>query len=268
MKTKKLRPVMKIHGGKYYLSQWVIDNFPKDYQKMTYCELFGGAASVLLNKAPSSKEIYNDLHSPTANIFHCLVNCPQDLINKITQIKYNEDSFKLATTIPFKFGNVESAVAELVLRRMSRGGMKKAFSWSERLRGGRPGDLNAWETFKDQILLIAQRIKGVEVFNFSAIDLISKYISDPSILLYLDPPYVAKTRTAKSVYDCEMNNKDHKFMASLIKDANCKVVVSGYENDLYSDYFKNWNRVLKEVPNNSGQGKKKQRRVEILWKNY
>jgi site-specific DNA-adenine methylase len=154
MKTKKLRPPFKIHGGKAYLCQWIISNFPAGYEKLSYLEPFGGAGSVLLNKNQSVKEVYNDLHQPTANIFHCLTHNSAEMLQRIWNIVYSEGTFEAAKEIGFQFGSTNSAIAELVLRRMSRGGMKKNFSWSKRLRGGRPGDLNAWETFKSALIAI------------------------------------------------------------------------------------------------------------------
>lgn len=45
---------------------------------------------------------------------------------------------------------------------MSRGGNGDAFAWSERLRGGKPGDLNGWETRLEMLPALAQRIASVE----------------------------------------------------------------------------------------------------------
>ncbi len=266
--VKKLRPPFKCHGGKYYLCDWVIRNFPDKYEEMTYLELFGGAASVLLNKKRSIKEIYNDLHQPTANIFSCLVQDSINFIQKIHNTDYSEKSFKAAHEVKFKFGTLDSAVAELVLRRMSRGGMKKHFSWSTRTRGGRPGDLNAWETFKSQFPLISDRVQKLEVYSTCAFKLMEDYLEDPMSLMYLDPPYVTGTRTAKAIYDCEISDDDHRELARLANKAAGCVIISGYDSPLYRQLYKKWNWVTKEVANNSGQGKIKQRRIECLIKNY
>ncbi len=266
--TRRLRPPFKIHGGKAYLCQWIIRHFPDGYEEMSYIEPFGGAASVLLNKRPSQSETYNDLHKPTANIFRSLVNHSAEVVERIQQIEYCEKSFKDAGEVPFQFDTVDSAVAELVLRRMSRGGMKKHFSWSKRLRGGRPGDLNAWETFKSLLPLICNRLQKVTVECKRALELIEKNKQNANVLFYLDPPYVKRTRTAKSVYDCEMDDAEHQVMGKLAGEAKGKVLVSGYDCPLYRQMFKGWRWVMKEMPNNSGQGEKKQRRVECLLMNY
>lgn len=264
---KKLRPIVKIHGGKYYLCDHIIKLFPSNYEQMTYIETYGGAASVLLNKKRSIKEIYNDICEPLVNIFRVMINEPERLVNFIRKIEYSEVSFEDAKKVAYRAG-FDSAVAEIVIRRMSRGGMKKNFSWSNRKRGGRFGDLNAWETFKNLLPLICDRVKGVEFFSEKALSLINEYSDDNNCLFYLDPPYVLAARTAKKIYDYEMTDEEHVLMAETVKKVAGKVLVSGYNCPLYENIFKDWRKVTKDMPNNSGQGLKKERRLEVVWLNY
>lgn len=265
--SSKLRSVIKIHGGKSYLAKFIINHFPQNYRELTYLEPFGGGASVLLNKNRSAREIYNDLHQPTANIFSCLVNNKEEIIKYISKIDYNLESFQSAQNKVFEYGSVQSAVDEIVLRRMSRGGLKKSFSWSERMRGGLPGDVNAWNTFKKSFPDICDRFQNVEVYSKNGLELLDEFNS-PDVLTYVDPPYLKETRTAQKAYDCEMSNKDHQDLADFLKVFKGKVLVSGYDSDLYRHNYKDWRWVRKEMPNNSGQGKIKQRRVECLIMNY
>jgi DNA adenine methylase len=37
-------------GGKSAIAKWIIENFPKDYPRLTYVEVFGGAGWVLFKK--------------------------------------------------------------------------------------------------------------------------------------------------------------------------------------------------------------------------
>ena len=55
--SKKIRPPVKTHGGKHYLKNFIIENFPENYEELIYCEPLCGGASVLLNKNKSKQEI-------------------------------------------------------------------------------------------------------------------------------------------------------------------------------------------------------------------
>ena len=264
----KLRPPFKNHGGKYYIATWVINHFPANYEDLKYIEPSGGAASVLLNKNPSVKgEVYNDLNPKVANIFHCMRHKPVEFIELIQKIDYSDKSFKDAGKVEFTYGDPASGVAELVLRRMSRGGLGKHFSWSHRQRGGRPGDLNAWETFKILIPKITERLSTIEIANQDQISLIKEHDS-PNTLFYCDPPYVHSTRTAKKAYDFEMTDDQHRELAEVLNAAQGKVLISGYDCKLYQELYKGWRCVCKSVKNNAGQGKTKSNRIEVLWLNY
>ena len=68
---KMNHPLIRYHGGKFRLADWIISHFPKHEP---YVEPFGGGASILLSKIPSGTEIYNDLDSDVVNFFKVLRN--------------------------------------------------------------------------------------------------------------------------------------------------------------------------------------------------
>jgi DNA adenine methylase len=278
-KTKKLRPPVKTHGGKYYLCNWIIQNFPEGYEKMTYCEPFCAGASVFLNKErhtpePDSEEeapeeVISDTDQGVIYIFKALRDEPQEFITRIKRTRYTERAFKMAQNKAEKgFDDyIDHAVNEYVLRRMSRGGLKTAFAWSERLRGGKPGDLNAWETMAKQLPLIAERVKDATVLckDFQEI---MKIWDEEDTLMYLDPPYLHSTRSDTDTYEHEMTVEDHIQLLNLAKAARGKVVISGYSSPLYNRMLKGWKVKRKNVANHSSQKKSKERRLEVLWMNY
>lgn len=268
---KKLRPPVKTHGGKYYLSNWVIEHFPQDYKSLTYCELCCGGGSVFLNKERSGQEVINDLDRGIVSIFKALRDEPKEFIDKVKRIKYTERTFQNAqrrAEEPIE-DYIDLAVNEFVLRRMSRGGMKKAFAWSERLRGGKPGDVNAWDTMLKQLSVIAERLKGVIILNGHFREPL-KVWDEESVMLYLDPPYLPATRSkgATDVYDNEMSVEDHIELLTHIKGSRCKVLLSGYASPLYNKHLKDWKCIKKEIANHASQQKVKERRFECLWINY
>lgn len=261
--TRK-RNVFKTHGGKTYLAPFIMANFPDTYT--FYGESCIGGGSILISKEPSQIEVINDIDSNIINLYSQLKHNPKEFIEELSKIEYNEDNFNWAKNYT-QNNDLQSAVAELCVRRMSRGGLKKSFSWSNRLRGGQPGDLNAFNTFKEYIKDIVIRIKDVEIENLNILDFIKKYDS-PEWFLYLDPPYLHATRRATKAYDHEMSEKDHQDMLNLIVNCKCKILLSGYISPLYMKALKSWNFNSMSVANHSGQTKVKEMRVECVWKNY
>jgi DNA adenine methylase len=263
-----LRPVAKVHGGKWYLKQFIIDKFPKNYEQMIYVEPFGGAGNVLQNKVPSRIEVYNDLNPGIVNLIWHVTHGPPEFFNLVKEITYTEDSFKQSLANLSHKDSLTQAIAELISRRMSRGGLQKNFAWSKRLRGGQPGDVNAFDTFKLQLEKIKERWKDVIIHNDQAESVILQYDS-PNTLIYNDPPYLPSTRKVLNTYkEYDMIEEQHISLAKLLNRVRGKVILSGYPSSLYSELYKGWNVVQRKVKNHSGQGKKKEDRIEMLWINY
>lgn len=264
---KKVRPIFKCHGGKFYICDWVISNFPENYAEMTYLEPFCGGANVLLNKEQSVIEIVNDLDPSVIQIYQALRDEPKEFIRRLNLCKYCEETFTRATKKTQYDDYLDQAVNEFIIRRMSRGGLKKAFAWSNRLRGGQPGDVNAWMTAIKGLSDLSERINEVYIFNKPAIE-IMKSFNSPNTLLYCDPPYLHETRVSKTVYSSEMTTDDHIELAHALNAFEGKAMISGYASPLYNRLYKEWNVEKKKIANHSSQQKVKEKKVEIIWKNY
>lgn len=262
---KKTRSPIKTHGGKSYLSSWIISQFPENYQEMTYLEPFCGGANVLLNKKPSKEEVINDLDENIIVLFRILRDQCTQFIRKIKTIKYKESNFSIASK---KAENdLQKAINEFVLRRMSRGGLKKAFAWSNRERGGQPGEINAWETIIDSLPDISQRLQNVIILNKTAISLL-KVFDEKDILVYADPPYLHETRESIDAYTHEMLVDDHIALADALNNFKGKVLLSGYPSRLYNRLYKGWKCESKKMPNHASQKKVKSVKLELLWRNF
>ena len=85
-------PLIRYHGGKFRLADWIISHFPKHE---TYVEPFGGGASVLLSKTPSRMEVYNDLDSDIVNFFEILRDqkLAEELAQQIELTPYSRVEF-------------------------------------------------------------------------------------------------------------------------------------------------------------------------------
>ena len=251
------------------MSKWVISHFPEDYQKYTYIEPFCGGANVLINKDRSELEAICDTDVTVVQIFRALRDESKEFIRRLSNVKYSDDTFKRAVKRaeePFD-DYLDHAINEYILRRMSRGGLKKAFAWSERLRGGQAGDVNAWKTALKLLPILSERLREVHIFNKPGQEVI-KTFNNKNTLIYADPPYLHETRKSPDAYQYEMTTDQHIELARILNSFAGKVVISGYPSPLYNRLYKNWTAASKKIANHSSQQKTKKMKTEILWKNY
>jgi DNA adenine methylase len=232
----------------------------------TYVEPFAGGLSILLNKPPPALEVASDIKADLINFYTVLRDQGEEFTDRLRKISYTEVSFAGAKAAGHLPDPLEAAVRFLVRNRMSRGGLGKDFAWSSRLRGGQPGDVNAWETILRELPRIADRLRNVVFFCADALEVIDRYDS-PGTLFYLDPPYPHGTRTARDVYDYEMSDRDHRRLLEVIQAASGMVMLSGYPGSLYDEALADWRRHEFLMPNHAGQGRTKERRIEVLWLN-
>jgi len=224
---------MRYLGGKFRNSDWVQSFFPDHF---LYVEAFAGAASVLMTKKPSQREIYNDLDSEICNVFRVLRDKPQQLINAIELTPYSRSEWELSykpsedpveqarRTIFRSFSSFGSAGA-------TKG--KSGFRVSCGFKSSYP--VKKWNEYPCYIEDFKNRLKNVLIENRPALDLIKEHDSETT-LFYLDPPYVLDTRVMGSgskYYQFEMTNQQHKDLITVIKNLQGFVVLSGYDHEIY-----------------------------------
>jgi DNA adenine methylase len=265
---KKLS-LIKTHGGKYFLSKWLINKFPPNYTQLVYGEPFAGGANTWLQKEPSTVEFLNELHYPTYLIHKIMLERPDELCQSLNCESYDETVFNFWLNFIPPTDELLIAKREIILRRFSRGGLKKTFAWSDRLRGGRPGDENAWINFLASFPLLKQRYQAsnLTITNEDAITLMQRLDAN-GVFFYCDPPYLHETRKSTKAYDLEMTDQQHAELLDFCVQAQSKILISGYLSTLYRKKLKCWNQHRKTVKNNSGQNSIKQQRTEIMWSNY
>ena len=98
-----------------------------------------------------------------------------------------------------------------------------------------------------------ERLKNAQIENLPAIELIRRY-DTPDVFMYVDPPYLHGTRK-NYLYRYEMEDDEHIELLKLLVEHPGKVLLSGYDNDLYNQILIGWRKV--GIP-----------RVETLWMNY
>jgi len=269
-RKRKIRPPIKIHGGKYYLCNWILEHFPQDYQDMVYVEPYCGGANVFLNKEPSKEECINDINLGIIQIFRALRDEPGEFVKRIKRLTYSQRTFdrlKRESEEGEFTDYINHATNEFALRRMSRGGLKSHLAWSTRKRGGQPGDLNAWKTIIEELPSLSNRIKSTYIMQKPALDVIKAFNND-NVLVYLDPPYLPETRVTTNVYESEMDTDAHIKLADTLNSFNGKAIISGYPSKLYNRLYDEWTCKKKTIVNHASQQKSKKRKTECIWMNF
>jgi DNA adenine methylase len=128
-------------------------------------------------------------------------------------------------------------------------------------------EVSAWLTSVEGLPDVHARLKRVLILNRPALEVIAKH-DGPDTLFYLDPPYLHETRSAPDVYAHEMTTADHHDLLDLINTCKGKVMLSGYDSDLYNQTLRGWNRETFSVANHAAGGKEKDRETEVLWMNF
>src|SRR5881392_1422433 len=87
------------YGGKYGHLDWLLPLLPRTTH---YCEPFGGAATVLINREPSPVETFNDLDRELVNFFRVLRTQKEALLEAIGLTPFSREEFELAISGPIE----------------------------------------------------------------------------------------------------------------------------------------------------------------------
>lgn len=258
-------PLIRYHGGKFRIADWIIAQFPRH---KTYVEPFGGGGSVLLCKEPSEIEVYNDIDDEVVNLFRVLRNPEQrELLEQLLYLTpFSRVEFYQA------YEDVDCPVERarrMIIRAQMGFGSAGATKGSTgfRMAGGRQKnyELVLWEKYPSRLAQYAKRLKRVLIENQPASKIINLYDTEET-LFFVDPPYVRSTRTANIVaYRYEMSDSDHITLLDQLNQVNGKVLITGYEHDIYNEKLSHWKKLTKQVQASGKIGGVT--RKECLWLN-
>lgn len=255
-----MKAIMKYPGSKWGIASWIIDRFPEHH---SYLEPFFGSGAVLFNKPRSNIETVNDLDGNVVNLFEWIKKDPERLAYEIYYTPYARQVYEDAFTIVPE-DSLGKAVNFYVRLNMGHGFRTNGekVGWKNDVQGReRAYAALDWCNLPEMILQAAERLRGVQIECTDAVKLIQRF-NNPKVLIYCDPPYVLSTRHGKQ-YRCEMDDKDHSELLSVLLVHKGPVVLSGYESDLYNDRLRGWYQ--EETMSYSQIGSKKR---EILWMNF
>jgi len=252
-------------GGKIKIGPIIADLLPAHSH---YVEPYCGSLAVLLAKPPCVHETVNDLDSVLVNFWRVLRERPDDLARVCALTPHSRAEYQGALDL--------DAVDELELARQvfikltqGRSARLRRTGWRHYVspagsNAGMPGYLAG---YVERMAPVVERLQRVSLECKPALDIITKYGAEPTVLLYVDPPYLGSTRANDNAYRCEMRTEaEHRELAEALHAARAAVVLSGYPSDLYDrELYAGWDRHT--IAANTGQGGKWAERTEVLWSN-
>lgn len=261
---------MRYHGGKWRLAPWIIEYLPPH---RVYVEPFGGGGSVLMRKPRAHGEVYNDLDGDIVNVFRVLRDPEgaQQLAELLELTPFARAEFEAA--YEEATDSVERARRTLVRSMMGFGtsGLRghctgfRGRTYSRNVTGARD-----WVNFSACVPSWRERLQGVTIEQRDAFDLIPIH-DGPETLHYLDPPYLAETRTSirgrsyadgKRAYAHEMSDADHARLLELARGLSGMAVLSAYPADLYRQMLPDWYCIERDTIADGAR-----QRRECLWLN-
>ena len=209
MKKVRKRPLLRYHGGKWMLSNWIIENLP---EHKVYVEPYGGAASVLIKKERSYAEVYNDLDDNIVNLFNIVRDRGNELKELLIKTPFSRKEFELSY-LPAA-DEMEMARRTVVRSFQGFGSASVTFyKTGFRSNAFRSGSTPAidWMNYPKALELIIERLQGVIIESRPALKVIDQYDKEETFF-YVDPPYKKDTRCIHNTksYRFEMEDYEHE----------------------------------------------------------
>lgn len=260
--TVTIKTPFPYYGGKNNLAPWILSHAP---EHVVYIEPFVGSAAVLLAKPESRVEVINDLNGDVVNFWRVLRDRHDELVALLELTPYARDEYlwcrdgKSGTIDPLERAR-EFFTRCCMAFNASTGTV--GFSASSAAKTAKAHTFR--RRIDERLSRVAERIRGVEIENMDALDLIRRW-RDPQAVVYLDPPYLGATRNSSSNYATDNGGAAfHEALMEVIEDFPGTVLLSGYDGSPYDRL--GWRREERKVPahvsNVAGA-----ERVECLWIN-
>lgn len=268
-------------GGKQKLAAWIVSKLPPHE---VYVEPFGGAASVLLAKPPSTLEVYNDIDGDLVHFWRVVrdESLYPRLVRRLELTPYSRAEYVdcrdhwAETDDP-----VERAARWFVAVSQGFSGQHpKAHpkkGWAHQVRARCGAGAESWLARVARLPEIHARLRMVQIECLDWREIFDRY-DGPATCFYCDPPYVQATRR-DGRYPHEMSDDDHRELVERLRSIQGTAVLSGYPNDIYrpleDDGWHVWDRDIacsaaghtrqSGIIGEGASWAKGQRRLERLW---
>lgn len=260
-----MKTLFRYPGSKWSLAGWIISHFPPGYEKLVYLEPFCGSGAVFFNKKLGAVETINDLDSDVVNLFRVLRESPEELRRVLALTPYSREEYDLSfvsTDEP-----IEKARRFMVRTTQAIGAKAGKCGWRNHKQKEIGGTACKWGGITDTIDLAAKRLRGsttnlVQIEHMDALKLVARCNSS-DVLMYIDPPYLRSTRKSNRLYSHELDDGQHRELLKLVCESRAKIVLSGYESELYERELRGWYRDCIMSQTTSAELAR-----EVIWMNF
>lgn len=237
-----------------------------------YVELFGGGASVLLNKEPSKCEVYNDIYEDVTIFFRVLRDNGDKLLDLLSLTPYSRTEY--CNSLDRKDeSDLEQARRFFTTARQVTNGLASTATpgrWGSTKisRRGMSLVVSRWLSAIDGLQEVVARLKEVQIDNRNYVELLRQY-DGLDTLFYCDPPYPNSVRPGGRAYKFEFTDDDQLRFLESLQDIKGMVLLSSYDNELYRKKLANWNiHIEKSKSISSSRRFNGRQQQEILFSNY
>ena len=283
--TRQKRAIMNrapfaYFGGKYRLLDHLQNYIPPLRSIDCYVEPFFGSGTLFFSRERLGQvEVINDYSSYIYNFFRVLRDKNEALIKRLKYTPYSKETFLEARAY---LANGKNAVTKSHLNIPTREQVYAAWCvyliysmsiFSNGRNFSRGKDKSKAIEFKEnqaRLDYCVGRLQNATIENEDALDTVKRYDS-PRTFVYLDPPYlnVKNPISMKKAYHGNDGNELHERLLDWCLSARSMIMISNYQNDLYDEKLKNWNREEISVKLMTLSGRNKPGLVrdstEIIW---
>lgn len=258
-----MRAVLKYPGSKWNIAENLACLIP---EHRSYVEPFFGSGALFFTKAPSAIETINDLDSDVVNLFRCVRKDPERLARVVAATPYSREEYDSQFDIPETlYADPFEWAAGFLVKCWQGHGFRTTgnkVGWKNDVQGReRMYALWNWYRLPEWIIGVAERLRMAQIECRPALEVIKRFNYE-NVFMYLDPPNLFRTRSGKQ-YKHEMRDAEHEELLKTAVDSKAKIMISGYEPDLYNDYLQGWHKEYFQscAEHNGG-------RTEVVWMNY
>ena len=238
-------------GSKVDMSAHLASRLPAH---RTYVEPFGGSAAMLFAKQPSEREIVSDACYWVVSAHRAVRDNPDGLLarlpanGKIYQGEWN--AMKRRIVNDWRSTEIEDAATFMICCSGAFGGgvnLRSGYSYTNGIGQFILSAPSSHPSFRKPKLKLSMsrmsacsaRLRGVEIIEHDALNLIEAMRSDPQSFLFIDPPYLPMDSGGSRKADYYLNDCSHSDLMDAMRgmQSNAILTIGSGDSWYWQDFF-------------------------------